>query len=189
MNVVVINGSPRKNGNSASLADTLASTLQDKGAEVTSHFLNSLSYRGCQACQACKITSKKCILRDDLAVVLDDFYHADIAVLATPVYWGEVSSQMKGFIDRLYSFLTPDFMTAERKHRLPGGKKLVFIQTQGAADDSMYRDIFERYNGFFEKIEMFEAVYFMQGSGLSQQSELDTRPDLYDKLATIAAQL
>jgi len=180
MKVVSLLGSPRKKSNSSALAGVITDTLARQGATVIHHTLNKLLFKGCQACGACKTTSEVCILKDDLAPVLSDVSQADLIILATPVYWGEVTAQMKGFIDRTYSYLTPDYMTSEVKHKLPPGKKLIFIQTQGAVEDQMFRDIFPRYNVFWEQLGLFAESYFIQGCGLNENSDINERQDLID---------
>lgn len=186
MKAVAILGSPRIKGNSSILSKIVTTTLAGKGVEIRTHQLNQLNYKGCQACGACKKKSEVCVLKDDLAAVLEDFRAADIAILATPVYWGEVTAQMKGFIDRTYSFLTPDFMVAEKKHRLPPGKKLIFIQTQGAPDEGAFNDIFPRYNQFFEQLQMFAESRVIRGCGLNEPDAVMQRQDLLD-LARVTA--
>lgn len=189
MKIISLLGSPRKKSDSSALAAIVAKPLKDQGHEVVTHRLNDLRIRGCQACRACKTTRESCILNDDLAQVLEDIVHGDIIIMATPVYWGEVSAQMKLLIDRLYSFLTPDFMTARTKHRLPPGKQLVFIQTQGAQEQELYSDIFQRYNTFFEAIGFFEKSYLIRGCGFSEQNTLETFPALMDEAAETAGMI
>ena len=186
---VAILGSPRKHGNSTALASIIGDRLADAGGEVKTHHLNALSFKGCQACGVCKIRSERCVLEDDLRRVLGDFAWADIVILATPVYWGEVSAQLKGFIDRLYSFLTPDFMTADKKHRLAGPKKLVFIQTQGADSEEVFADIFPRYNGFFNQLGFFSDTILIRGCGLNTPDAALLRPDLLHQAEDAAAAL
>ncbi len=181
MKVVAILGSPRRKGNSSGLAETLTSLLTEKGFETKIHNLNSLNYKGCQACEGCKLKSEVCVVRDDLSAVLEDVKLAEVVILATPVYWGEVSAQMKGFIDRTYSYLTPEFMTGPKRHRLSSGKKLVFITSQGG-DEALYDNIFPRYNGFFVQLEMFEETYLIRGCELSGKDDYQSRSDLSTKV-------
>ncbi|MDQ1257169.1 MAG: hypothetical protein QG656_1771, partial [Candidatus Hydrogenedentes bacterium] len=62
MKIVAVLGSPRLNGNSAFIAGRFLETADRLGAETRSFTLNTLSYRGCQACRACKRSSEVCIL-------------------------------------------------------------------------------------------------------------------------------
>ena len=188
MKVVALLASPRKTGNSNGLAGSLTSILAEDGHEVVSHILNDLSYKGCQACNGCKTRSDFCVLLDDLTPVLENVKQVDVVVLASPVYWGEVNAQMKGFIDRTYSYLTPDFVTGPVRHRLPKGKKLVFVLTQGG-DDAMYDDIFPRYDAFFKQLDLFEQTYLIRGCDLSDRDDFRDREDLLDLVEDTAAAL
>lgn len=178
MQVVNILGSPRKNGNSASLAQIVCAGLEKGGAKVNSHYLNGLVYRGCQGCEACKRGSETCILQDDLAVVLEDIRLADVVVLSTPVYWGDLTAQLKGCIDRFYCYLKPGFMQGHDMHRLPPGKQLVYIQAQGAPEPSQFGDLFARYNAFFEQLQFFAAAYRIQGCGLNERGDAGAQVEL-----------
>lgn len=188
MKVVSLLGSPRRNGNSTHLAETVASVLENKGNHVQRFFLNEIAFKGCQACRACKGTSEICVVDDDLAPVLEAVKEAEVIIMATPVYWGDVSAQLKTFIDRTYSYLTPNFMTEEIKHRLPKGKKLVFIQSQGAPQE-MYNDVFERYNSFFKTLNYFDETHMLRGCELNELGEWKNREDLVVGALKIAAKL
>lgn len=181
MKIVALLGSPRRKSNSSALAGVVTGVLAKPDDILTSHNLNKLSFSGCQGCGACKTTSEECILTDDLAPVLSDVKEADVLIMSTPVYWGDVTAQMKAFIDRSYSFLTPDFMTSDIKHRLPPGKNLVFIQTQGTPDANQFGDIFPRYNGFWENLRFFNKSYLIRGCGLNESVDVHDRKDLIEQ--------
>ena len=111
MNIVCLLGSPRAKSNSSSIAKRFIVTAEELGAKVKTYTLNGLKYSGCQGCMMCKTKLEKCVLEDDLEEVLDAVQQADILLMASPVYYGDISSQLKGFIDRTFSYLKPDFMT------------------------------------------------------------------------------
>lgn len=188
MKVVSLLGSPRREGNSTQLAEAISSTLEENGNSVTAFSLNKLNSKGCQACGACKTTSEVCIVKDDLTDVLEEVKSADVIIMATPVYWGDISAQLKTFIDRTYSYLTPGFMTDDIKHRLPKGKKLVFVQTQGGPEE-LYGDVFERYNSFFKSLNYFDETHLLRGCGLNELGEATKRDDLMERAKEIAGQL
>ncbi|MFN2355598.1 MAG: flavodoxin family protein [Desulfopila sp.] len=179
MKAVALLASPRKKGNSNGLAESLTSILAVNGYEITPYYLNDLHYRGCQACNACKTRSESCVLLDDLRPVLEDIKNADVVIMASPVYWGDVSAPLKGFIDRSYSYLTPEFVTGPLRHRLPEGKKLVFILSQ-AADEAMYDDIFSRYTSIFDQIGLFEKSYLIRGCELSERGDYQEKDEALD---------
>jgi len=149
MNIVYVSGSPRRGGNSDSLAHHFLHRCEQSGATVTSYYLNGLNYQGCQACDKCKTDSEKCVLKDDLTQVLDHIFVADLVVFASPVYYGDVSAQLKGLIDRTYSFLRPGYVAKSHPNRLALPKKLVFILIQGHRDAAAFADILPRYSDIF----------------------------------------
>jgi len=82
MKIVSLLGSPRTNGNSSTIANHFMQTVAGLGAEIQSFELNRLTYRGCQACYACKQGREDCVLNDDLTEVLAAVQAADVVVLA-----------------------------------------------------------------------------------------------------------
>ncbi len=171
MKVVALLGSPRLKGNSATLAQRFLARAEEQGQKPIVHKLGSLNYKGCVGCYACKTTREDCILADDLTQVLADVATADVLVLATPVYFGDVTSQLKGFIDRTFSYFTPEYRTSPTPSRLAPGKKLVFIQTQGNPDESFFADIFPKYAGFLKR-NSFGESHLIRARGVSSPDDL-----------------
>ena len=149
MKIVCLLGSPRSKGNSTALAKRFCDEAKSLGGKVQLFSLNKLNYKGCQACMACKTKLDKCILKDDLEKVLESVKHCDVLVIASPVYYGDVTSQVKAFIDRTYSYLEPDYQSNPHPSRLSPEKKLVFILAQGQPDETQFDDVFPRYDPFF----------------------------------------
>jgi len=149
MQVVAVLGSPRTNGNSSAIARRFMDTAARFGARTRAFELNQLTCCGCQGCYACKKELDKCIVTDDLSEVLSAVHKADIVVLASPIYFGDVTAQLKIFIDRSYSYLKPDYITNPQPSRL-SPKKLVFVITQGHPDEKMFNDVYTRYSGFLK---------------------------------------
>lgn len=168
MHVVTLLGSPRSRGNSATIARTIAATAAELGASTRSFELNRLSYRGCQACYACKRGAESCVLKDDLTEVFAAVAAADLVVLATPVYYGDIAGQLKGFIDRSYSWLRPDYLTNPQPSRL-APKKLILVLTQGHPDEACFADIFPRYEQFL-RWQGFVDVRLVRACGLGPES-------------------
>jgi multimeric flavodoxin WrbA len=115
----------------------------------------------------CKTKLDKCVLEDDLTQVLDAIHEADVLVMATPTYFAEVSSQLKTFMDRTYSYLASDYLSNPKPSRLSPGKKLVFIQTQGQPEETIFADIFQRYEGIF-KWYGFGDTHLIRSCGVGQ---------------------
>jgi multimeric flavodoxin WrbA len=176
MNIVCLLGSPRAKSNSSTAAKHFTDTAEKLGASVKTYTLNDLKYRGCQGCMACKTKLDKCVLKDDLEEVLDSVQQADILVMASPVYYGDISSQLKGFIDRTFSYLKPDFMNIPDPVRFAPGKKLVFALAQGQPEKA-FSDIFPRYDFFF-KWYGFSESHLIRACGVVGPGEIEIRRDI-----------
>jgi multimeric flavodoxin WrbA len=188
MNIVALLGSPRQNGNSATIVKRFCETAEKLGAEVKTFALNKLEYRGCQGCMMCKTKLDKCALEDDLTQVLDAIRDSDILVLASPVHFWDVSGQLKAFVDRTYSYLVPDFKTKPVKSRLAPGKKLVLILAQGNPDESLFTNIFPKFDFFF-KMNSFSDTHFIRVCGVREPGEVAGRLDVMELAEDLARRL
>jgi multimeric flavodoxin WrbA len=185
MKILCLLGSPRKKSNSSTMARRFVATAEKLGAEVKTYTLNDLEYRGCQACMACKGKLEKCTLKDELAEVLEAMQESDIWVMASPVYFGDVSSQLKACIDRMYSFLKPDYATNPSPVRLAPGKKLVMALAQGNPDEKSFSDIFSRYD-YFMKWYGFQESHLIRACGVHKEGDIETHPDILTSAEEIA---
>jgi len=157
---------------------------QKLGAETALFELNSLSYRGCQGCYACKKVLEHCVLKDDLTEVLNSVKESDVVFLASPVYYGDISAQLKGFIDRTYSYLKPDYITNIEPSRLTP-KKLIIALTQGHPDAALFADIYPRYSGFLKWMG-FTETSLIRACGIGPAS-IDEVPEQILQEADAAA--
>jgi multimeric flavodoxin WrbA len=104
--IVILMGSPRRDGNSAALAAAIAEGAT--GAEVEAFYLHGMKIAPCSACEAChKPGAAGCVLRDDMRKLYPMLVAADAVVFASPIYWFTISAQMKLAIDRCYALLGP----------------------------------------------------------------------------------
>lgn len=103
--VVVLLGSPRRNGNSTELARHIALGAEQAGAEVETVYINGLKISPCQACNSCqKPGAAGCVVKDDMQQLYPKISSAYALVIASPVYWFTVSAQTKIVLDRCYGF-------------------------------------------------------------------------------------
>jgi multimeric flavodoxin WrbA len=181
MKVLAVLGSPRSQGNSATLAREVLAGLEAAGAEVRVYELNRLEFQGCQGCGACKAEAEACVLEDGFTPIYAALRETDVLLLASPVYFGDLSGQMKCFFDRLYALANPDFTS-----RLSPGKRAVVILTQGAPPEEMFADIFPRYERWLKHFG-FGPIYLLRGLGLSEAGEAGRRPELMAQAREIAA--
>lgn len=107
MKTVIINGSPRKNGNTAKVCESFANGIQAShpDAEITVVNLYYLTFKGCMSCFSCKLRDSKrygqCVLQDELTPVLQLAQTADCLVFASPIYLMDITGVMKSFLERL----------------------------------------------------------------------------------------
>jgi multimeric flavodoxin WrbA len=183
MKITAVLGSPRLQGNSSTLAYRFLDTAKELGAEVRVFPLNALSFQGCQGCGACKTNIESCILEDDLAPVLENVKAADVLVLASPVYFGDLSGQMKCFFDRTYSYINPDFTS-----RVDPGKKAVMALVQANPDESQFSDIFPRYERWL-KLFGYEPVYLLRAVGVKNLGEMEKQAAVLDRAESLAREI
>ena len=102
--IMIIDGGPRKNMNTAAMLSKVAEGAAQAGAAVKIVRLYDMGYKGCISCLACKIKGKAsnvCKFKDALTPVLEEIAQADGLVLGSPIYFGDVTGQMRTFLERL----------------------------------------------------------------------------------------
>lgn len=101
--VVVLLGSPRKNGNTNILCDEFIKGAKETGANIKKIFIQEKNINYCVGCSECYIKKEKyCqVFDDDMKEILDDIDNADVIVFASPVYFYTITGQMKTVIDRM----------------------------------------------------------------------------------------
>ena len=102
MKILVITGSPRKNGNSATLADHFIKGAKEAGHEVVRFDAAFKKVHPCVACNSCGMNGP-CVFKDDFEFVREHIIGADCVVFATPMYYFGISAQLKAVIDRFYA--------------------------------------------------------------------------------------
>lgn len=134
--IPVISGSPKKDGNTATLVEWLTKGAKSKGAEVEIVKAAFLKYKsiGCASCRACQKSDKyECIIDDEAKFILAKMAKVDVIVMVTPLYFYGPSTQLKLIFDRMFSLYKWDNKTATMKTPLKG-KTFVLIA-------SAYEDI------------------------------------------------
>jgi multimeric flavodoxin WrbA len=126
--VLIILGSPRRKGNSSTLAARISRGAKSAGAGVETVFLQGLKISPCRGCNTCqKHDSKGCAIKDDMQEIYPKLIKADAWVIASPVYWFTMSAQTKIFMDRCYGLL------AYAKNPF-AGKRIAIAMSYGGED-------------------------------------------------------
>jgi len=166
MKIVSLIGSPRPDGNSTQIAKRFIETAKILGAEIRTFPLNRMTYRGCQGCCACKTGHDACVLGDDLTEALAAIKEADVLMVSSPIYYGDIPGQVKSFIDRTFSYMVPDYIANPKCSRLASGKKLVLIFTQGAPDEKMFAEVPKRYGDILNRVLASGEVRLIRACGV-----------------------
>ena len=138
MKMILINGSPRKNFNTAKILAKVQEGAESLGVETKTINLFDYKFQGCKSCFACKLKNSKtnglCAIRDDLRPVLEEVLAADSFVIGTPIYFGLPTGQVKSFFERLaFPNLSYEFDENGNQKKLVGKKiPTAFICTMGA---------------------------------------------------------
>jgi multimeric flavodoxin WrbA len=143
MKVYAINGSPRKNKNTATLLqkalDGVKESVKDKEIETEIINLYDLNYTGCISCFACKrIEGKsygKCAVKDDIQEVLEKVSQADGIIFGSPIYFSNITGQLQSFLERL---LFP-YLVYDKNYSSIAPKKMptAFIYTMNVSEEFM----------------------------------------------------
>jgi multimeric flavodoxin WrbA len=137
--LVAIAGSPRKKGNSTSLMRLAVEGAQERGASAEVFSARELKVAGCLACESCKRAADAvCVQKDDMHAVYAAIRDCDALLLASPVYFYGLSSQIKAIVDRCYALMPFEGVPEGEQPvpRIAPGKALYVITTQ--ADDPVF---------------------------------------------------
>ena len=152
MKAVLVEASPKRDGNSVTLAKEFIRGLREnQETEITELYLSDLDIKFCRGCWCCiKMGEPGCVIEDDMAWIYPKLNDADVIVFATPIYWWHINAQMKKFIDRLEGLLDgngPNNLS---------GKSLVLIFTYNMEDP----------DGVYLAIQMFRSIAGWAGLNL-----------------------
>ena len=99
MKAICIIGSPKANGSTAFWVDRIIEGMKIQEIDISHYVLDKMNIHFCRGCEKCE-TNRVCVQKDDMATLIEGILHSDIVLLASPSYWGDVTGQMKVFIDR-----------------------------------------------------------------------------------------
>lgn len=158
MNVIGINGSPRKQWNTATLVGKALEGAAVQGATTELIHLFDLDFKGCISCFACKKRGGKsygkCVLSDDLAPVLEKIATAEALIIGSPIYFGAVTGATRSFFERLlFPYLT---YTVPYGTLFAGKMKTGMIYTMNATEEQSkqvgYEQIYKTNEQYFERL-------------------------------------
>ena len=174
MNILVINGSPRKKGLISQMLGIMREEVENRDDQVQTVYTNDLSIKPCIGCMACRTKLKCSMSEDDSQRVLKMLQEADAIIMGAPCYWGNIPGQMKLLFDRIVYGMMRD--TPRFPEPLMKGKKCILVSTcttpwpwniwfkQSRGAIRAMREIC-RYSGF-------KIVATIERGGTAKQSQL-----------------
>ncbi len=143
MNILVLNGSPRPNGNTAAMVEAFAEGASENGHDIMIVSICQKNIAGCLACEYCHTKGNgKCIQKDDMQEIYPVLEEAEMIVLASPVYYHSFTGQLQCAINRIYALDKPKEL-----------KKAALILSSGS-DDVYGGAIYEYQNSFLEYLQL-----------------------------------
>ena len=138
MKILLLSGSPRKNGNSSAMADAFTDGAQSVGHEVVRFDVASMNIAGCQGCEFCHTQGKgMCIQQDDMQQIYPHLADCDMIVFASAVYYWTLTAQLQAALHRFYAIGKP-----------PKAVKFAYLLSSGSpgvynAIDKQLKDSFD----------------------------------------------
>lgn len=159
-NVLILSGSPRKGGNSDLLCDEFLRGATESGNQVEKIRVAEKNIGYCRACYACRETGV-CVIRDDMAEILQKIIDADVLVLASPVYFYSMDAQLKTLIDRTVARWT------EVKN-----KEFYYIVTAADAEKEAAQTTLACMRGYADCVDGAKELGVIYGTGVYEKGEI-----------------
>lgn len=140
--IMILCSSPRKDGNTNTVAAWVAQAATEAGAQVETVDVAHLNHKvnGCVACMGCQKSEEyECVVKDDAQPILARIPDFDTLVFATPIYFAGMNAQLKLIADRMFSLVKFNMETGEIRHKRPGQSLALIATAGGGMDDSGLR--------------------------------------------------
>ena len=170
--VVVVSTSLRTNSNSELLAKSFVEGAKEAGNEVEYISLKNKDIRFCIGCLACQKIGH-CVIKDDVADIMNSVLEADVVVWATPIYYYEMSGQMKTLIDRLNPMYSKDYKFRD----------IYLLATAAEEGDEVFEKVITGLNGWIDCFEKTTIKGIILAGGVSDSGAIsgnDKLKEAYD---------
>lgn len=188
MQMVIVLGSPRKNGNSETLAKAVAEGFEKSGGTVEYIRLNRLSIRPCQGCGGCDKTGV-CVIKDDMTEIYEQVDKADRLLMVSPIYFYSPSAQLKIFIDRIQARWARRYNLKDR-FRIDEGRRGYLLSTAATKGRKLFEpsELIIKYTLDALDMECGEPLLVNgvddRGAVKEQQDQLDRATQFGEKIGT-----
>ena len=176
--LLALSTSPRRGGNSELLADAFLAGAAKAGHETEKICLYDKNIEFCRGCLACQ-TTKRCVIHDNMGDILEKIRRADVLVFATPIYFYEMSGQMKTLLDR-----TNPLFPAEYAFR-----NIYLLATAADEDEGAMDGAVKGLEGWISCFERAHLSGVVRGTGADAPGAIQARPDLLEQAAQMGRSL
>ncbi|MCM1544865.1 MAG: flavodoxin family protein [Ruminococcus sp.] len=167
MNILVISTSLRSRSNSETLADAFIDGAKSAGNNVEKISLKDKSITFCKGCLACQKTLK-CVIKDDAVEIAEKMKNADVLVFATPIYYYEMSGQMKTLLDRANPLYSSDYKFRD----------IYFLSTAAEDENGVDEKAINGLEGWIECFEKAQLKGTVFAGGVNDAGEIDGHKSL-----------
>lgn len=163
--VLILSGSPRKGGNSDLLCDEFMRGAKESGNIVEKVRIAEKKIGYCQACYYCREHGGECVIKDDMAEVLQKIIDAQVLVLASPVYFYSIDAQLKAVIDR----------TVARWLEVRD-KEFYYIATMADNQNESAKTTLDCFRGYADCVEGAKEMGVIYGAGVYEKGIIAETP-------------
>ena len=165
--VLILSSSPRKGGNSETLAAAFAKGAKEAGNRVETVYLREKQYGFCKGCFAC-LKLGHCVIKDDAVEIAEKMHDADVLVFVTPVYYYSVSGQLKTMLDRANPLFGTDYAFT----------KAYLLATAAEDEPETVEGTVKAVQGWVDCFERCELVDTIFAGGVNNIGEINGHPAL-----------
>ena len=167
--IIVLNGSPRPDGNTAELIKAFTEGAEQSGNTVTTFFLDGMNIHGCKGCYGGGANPESpCVQKDDMEKIYGPYREADVVVIASPLYYWTLSGQTRVAFDRLFAVAE-----CNPSHQNPA-KDCVLLM---AAAGNGFEDVLQYYNALMKHVS-WNSLGTVLAGGLSKVGDAKGCPAL-----------
>lgn len=175
MKAYLISGSPNTEGSTSTVLKLLANELNQVGFKTEIEILDHCKIGFCRGCKKCEF-DQKCIQRDDMDRIIENIKSSDLLVLASPSYWGDITAQMKVFIDRC---------TPICEQTIPQGKIGISISIRAGTRESENIHLLECFEHYFGHLKIKPVSRFSL-TQVNKRIDLENKNEELLKLKEVA---
>lgn len=165
--VVILNGSPHRDCNTAMLADAFTKGAVAAGHHCERMWVHAHDAHGCMGCDACLRNGGRCVQQDGMESIYEAMYRADVVALASPLYFFGISGQLKVVIDRFYASI-------KRRFPVTGG---VLLLPYGSRDEGETGAAIAHYHAILQGMG-WENLGIVTAAGVLQRGDIAGHPAL-----------